>query len=46
MNGHKIQQIEHIRDVSSSILSGGNILLLIILFSPSKATDAKLANFD
>ena len=45
MNGHRIKQIEHTRDVSISILTGGNILLLIILFSPSKATDANIANF-
>ena len=32
-------------EVPSSILSGGNILLLIFLFSCSKATDANIAYF-
>ena len=32
-------------EVPSSILTAGNILLLIVLFSCSKSTEASIANF-
>ena len=46
---HKLAQLDKhqigMAEVPSSILTAGNILLLIVLFSCSKSTEANIANF-